>query len=250
MAANVNWNFAPFERELKRLAIAGRRGLVDVVRQQGRLFVQDAARLTPPTGRNPQRESWAAQRQAGRSAVERDVRRAFLEVNELKIRNPKLKARLRGYTLERDFGKLSLVLRRMKITAPLAFRPTEQLHNSRRDRRGRVSSSKHRVIVLEKGSVARFAALKQKAVGLAKSGWTRAASALKAKLPGWVTAGGGPGVIEQRLSGPGPAIIVGDTVSYIQPSGSRLRVVQRALDVRAERMRNQAEAILKKAMRS
>jgi hypothetical protein len=245
--AEFSINYEAFDRELKEFSLVMRRDSAEVVKQQAKLFVRDVVKLTPPTGNAPFTESFAAQRQAGLKAVEQDIRHAFVEIQELNIADKKLEQNLKDYARREEITKIQTVLKRLKLKGTVIEAPTEAIHNKLRNRRGRVSRARN--LVLRRGTVKPFIKMKQALVGTAKSGWAKACAALGVSLPAWIREKSGPGVYDARLTGPAPQITVGDTVGYIQEAGARLTVIQRALNRRAESMRNQIDKVMGRRFR-
>lgn len=236
------------QRQLSlRVAATGQVASV-VVRQQARLFVRDVARFTPPTGNAPVTESFGVQRGFGRRAVESDITGLFKPVGDLEFiknpRNARVGALGKGYAERREFGKLKELMRRVGVKGELVTEANRWLHSKHRGYGGRTLRGR-RLYVMHAPSIGVLVREKKQLVGLAKSGWAKAARSVGQALPAWIVNHAGPGYVIDDLRHPTfPSITMANTVDYIQSAGARLRVVQRALDRRAESMRNQLRAMM------
>lgn len=236
---------AEFSRQLEEIVRVTGKEAGQVIREEGKLFVQDVAHMTPPFGSAPSTESYAKQRKVGEAAVERDIKRVFHVIDLTKIRNEKLRESLEKLIKKRDLLAVELLLRAARIPARAVIKEADpSLHEVWRDRRGRVQSSKF-IWVLEGASVGRYIRSKKAHVGLAKSGWAAAAAALGVKLPGWITRhGSGQGSFVDKTNDPvAPKIVVRNGVPAAQATGAELRIVERALKNRVRNMKAKLERV-------
>lgn len=243
-------NQAAWEQDLQNIAsVSGKAGDV-VLHQQAGLLVRDAAKFTPPTGKQPINESWNDQKKAGVAAVEGDIKRGFAPADDLKafehIKNQKTRQDVQNYMAQGRYSAARILLTRMGISTNLVAAANSQLHSRMRDARGRVRRGKT-LLVMKKASIAALIKEKQAEVGKAKSGWVPAAQSLGVKLPGWVTRHHGSGIYRENKRQDFSSITVGNTVGFIQSAGARLNVMERALKRRSESMRNQMNAQLGRA---
>jgi hypothetical protein len=246
-------NLAEFQRELKAYGQVAGIPAQEVIKKQGRLLVIDLAKLTPPMGSEgsgPDDESFADQRRVGLKRVEKDIKKGFKSVLNSKvfnrIKNQKSKQDLQGYLVRGEYVKAKRMLDRLKVHTRLVAAPNLKLHAEIRDNRGRVGRGSF--MVLKGAEIAPFIKTKQKLVGLAKSGWKVAAAALGAKLPNWITSQQGTGIYKENFSRSSfNSILLGNTVEFVQQPGQRLAIIERALKVRAQSMRHQAEQMLGRA---
>lgn len=245
-------NMAAWQHELRQFASLAKKPGAAVLRQQARLLVRDAAGLTPPTTKQPIADiaNWPAQKAAGEKAVERDIRSGFKPARDDNIldrfKNPKSRADYLNYLSQGRYKAARTLLDRLRVKAALVVQPNSGLHKGLRDSRGRIRG-KRAYVVLKEDKIEEFIKQKQALVGLAKSGWVLAGRKLGATFPGWIRRNKGTGIFEDKQSPNAQSIIVGNTVDYIQSAGSRLQVMERALKRRAESMRHQVEATMKRA---
>jgi hypothetical protein len=222
--------------------------------QQGRLFVLDAAKMTPPMGSPGDgaiKESFGAQRQVGMKRVEKDIRKGFptLEDNDVleRIKNPKSRQDVKDYIQQGRYHAARTLLDRLHIRTTLVVKASTALHRQLRDSRGRVG--RQRFLVLKKDGIKQLIKAKQKLVGLAKSGWTLSARSLGLILPKWISEQKGAGVWQDKttVGGDKISIIVGNAVDFIQTTGQKEQIIARALHRRVESMKHQMEQALGKA---
>lgn len=247
----VQWNFAAFDKAIKDKILITERGASDVVKQETRLFLRDVVKLTPPTGKQPIKENTGTQHKFGLRAIQRDIRRAFIPIEEMSIiktpKNPKLAEEIQRYARRQEFESLKEVFRRVNIKNPLLAFAAERQHNAVRNSRGVVPKKTVQSIIMRQGSVADFTKKKQALSGLSKSGWNKACDGVGVKIPVWIKKHSGPGIYQGSLIGPRPFITVGNSVDFIQSAGVREQIIQRALDRRAESMRHQNEKMMHQA---
>lgn len=245
-------NMPEFQRELRNLYPLSKKSGREFLKQEAKLFVRDVTKLTPAMGGNgdgPTVQSFNDQRRIGRQAVANDINRIFHPANKAtqivdNIRNAKTRNDLRQYMVRGQYDKLKTAFRRMNIH--FVDTATAEMHRQSRNSRGRTVGGKH-FLVLEEKSIPKLITLKQKMVGLAKSGWVKAARSLGLQLPKWISDKAGTGVYLENFSATRDTILVGNTVGFIQSTGARLGIIERALKLRAQSMRHRYEKILNKA---
>ena len=251
MSATIHINTSGFQHELTRLVAVGRKSAAEIIKQQGKLFVRDLIKMTPPFGNAPVTESFAKQREAGKIAVLQQIGRTMLPASQ--IDTPFILAILKGRTTKKRKAGREEAERRLRLLQGMGAARIDELadpawHASQRDRRGRVRGRFRNVFIKNEASLRRYIREKQDHVGKAKSGWKQAASMVGFSLPAWITKHtGGAGIAEQRLTGDRPFLRVGNLIDWIQDSGAGLRIVQRALDNRVRNMKIMIENIFKYA---
>jgi hypothetical protein len=228
----------------------------EVLFQQGRLTVFDAAKFTPPMGGDgdgPVKESWSAQRKVGQTAVKRDIERVFKPISKVhafeEIKNARSRATVKRYIQTGQTSKLLTVMQRLGIRASIVETATEATHKAQRDSRGRVRKNKTRFLVVQERTIAALVRKKQALVGTAKSGWNKAYAALGSTFPAWISGRSGQGIWDDKTNRGGDqmSIVVGNSVGFIQRTGAERNIMQRAISRRVESMRHQMEAALKKS---
>lgn len=244
----VDWNIAQFRAELEERVLATGRGADDIVEEQTKLFLGDVVKLTPPMGKSPFNENLSIQHEIGKKAIAKDIRRAFIPIEDLSIletpKDLKLAERIERYAKREEYDQLKELFQKVGIRNNLAAFPTEHLHDAVRNRRGRVPKGTKQTIVVRRGTVEDFAKKKEGLSGKAKSGWAKACEAMGVKLPNWIKKHAAPGLFQRTRSATAPSITVGNLVPYIQAAGQDLRIINRALERRTESMRHQTEKLL------
>jgi hypothetical protein len=245
-----------FDSEIRNLIRETQKDAGEVLRQEAKLFVQEAVHLTPPFGESPSTESYNAQRKIGLAAVERDIKAAMRAVDDLKfidkLKKKRLRDRIEKLIHEGNVEGVNAIFKKMKSRYRLATIMQDadpDLHERYRDRRGRVQNKRTINIVLRGSSLRRYIREKQKDVGRAKGGWVKAAQGLGVRLPAWITRHSEPGEFQDHSRDPNPRIKVGNLVRFIQETGADLRIVNRALQSRIRNIRTKLERIMNKRRR-
>lgn len=252
-----------FARQLNQLSRIVRKDTGTLLRDQTRLFVADAAALTPPTGNTPLGAAGAARRASalpglslearkqGQDTVAREISRLFLSFDDLKLAqgDSKLAANLRSLMQASRFGTALQVLERAGIKLDsVEAKATVETLNRHRDRRGRVIRGR-RVLVRDGRSILRLIRTQQGAVGRAKAGWKKAADALGLRLPRWITKHEEPGIFATEGTGAKLAYVVGNALGYAQKLDRTAKIMDRAYRNRLRNLRAQLEAVMAKAAR-
>lgn len=272
-AATITLDTRAFERELGKMLDRSKKSAPEVVKQQAKLFVRDVVRMTPPMtdGKRPTQESLNEQKRAGEKAVVRDIGRVFTTatgltvskaqsgtfseselVNAFDFRSQELSDRVVNLARKGDVSAIRELVKDSKLPLfGVAAAPDPAMHNRQR-KRGKVSSRRtQRFLITSAPSVRAYVRQRLKEVGKAKAGWARAAATLGVNLPNWIAGKASPGLCDvSSLNNPTkPSLTVGNLVDYIQATGARLRIIQRAIDFRAGAMRAQAERAAAAAMK-
>jgi hypothetical protein len=250
----VNFNLAGLELGARQLSRVTNRTLSEVLEQLAGLVVRDCQRFTPPfsqLGNN--NESWATQRKMGRDRVTKDLDRMFLKPELLDDDPYPLAAVIRKLLRKGDIIGANELLARGKWKEKAIREPNSELHNAQRNSRGRVKSRPDRYFVAEAASRRAYFRKMTDRVGLAKAGWNRAALALgrvtKDHIPKWVLAHNAPGVFLREGSPSMPAIVVGNSVPYIQDTAARLDLIRRAYRYREKNLPKMMHYALLKSAR-
>lgn len=237
------------------------------LRRRARIMAVDCAKHTPPFqmasgGKSILTQGWATQKKAGLLAVQGDINRVYSTLKTLKIassQQPHLRAvqkQLAKYTSRGNIPKIEAILRRFGINTPVIKEADPLLHKKARNSRGRIGSSRARVIVLRPASIKRYIKKVQQRVGYTKAGWMAALRHLGTPpgVPIWVTRHSTPGSISDNTDkGSGiQSIKVENRVPW-RGGLSALRIVEHVWQVNGRKMDREAKEIirgkLKKAMR-
>lgn len=253
-AVTVKWNQADFQRGLEHLADVKNIGAQKVLEQQARLFNRDVLKMTPPFNslgaKGVIAQSFNYQRSVGRSAVKRDIYRAFQplrpwikkNINLEGMKDKALAWRIFRYIRRREFHKLAEVLRDHGRIRGIIEEPTEQLHNALRDSQGRVMKKEIPWLVTNGNRIKAYIAKKQEHVGKFKAGWVKSADALKNRPPQWITRHQTPGLYRTQFTGPEMFIELGN----LSPFGSKsdANIIEAAAENRTRSMKIEAEKII------
>ena len=240
-----------FAEDIRKLSILTKKSADEVVKQQARLLVMDALKMTPPfSGKSVEgvtKQSFAEKRQAGKDAIARDVRRIFVVTDQLPIvaKAPWAKKALEKWGATRNSAAINKILRHMNQFTKVAFDGDDlvALHKAAMDpATGRIKRKSYRVLLLGNSAknakaIERCITAVQKSVGKAMSGWLKAADALKLKgVPKWIKGAEGTGIFEERGDANKTEITVGNGVEYIQRAGRELAIMRVALRIRAMKL--------------
>lgn len=141
-----------------------------VVRDTTRLLIGDLLKITPPKTRRQ-----------GEKAVERDVRRAMTPFEAGKVKMP----RLRKLVRERNYDAVNSILKRAGSPWEV-FPVSANLHQSARDKRGRVRRSMQRG-VLDRQAWMTYVKKVKGSVGKLKAGWNAAYRRVGGLIPSWIS---------------------------------------------------------------
>ncbi len=259
---------AEFSRTANMLVGALKQDASKVMVRIAKNFVQDCVKFTPPFSETTSQESFAAQKKVGEGATGSDINAAFKPAREFEFgsarasiqkfverdstffnlpQNEGLRRRTLGYIATGDWDKLRTVFKdthqRMDQWVENA---DKKLHSQVRGSGGRVkrSAKTHPYWVFNEKSIAQLLRDKLANVGIAKSGWKKAAVALGLKLPRWITRHNGAGEYSAVLGTNWPKVTVGNLVPYIQAAGAELRIIQRAIANRVRNMQREYEYVI------
>lgn len=175
----------------------------------------------------------------GRAAVARDIGRAMWVLNPDKIHNRKL----RQAVIDEEFDVVQAFMHLREAFPGFKlehFSPS--LHQSKRDRRGRVRKSQ-KVIVLERRSYNSYVRQIQKHVGATKFGWAISGRRLGVAIPSWVLGHSeSHGNFEEDLNPKNPMVAMTNKGPGIDQLG--VGFVQRIVDRRTAAMNRDVDQIL------
>lgn len=256
-------------RKLNRIM---KQTMEETLRGQAKLFVRDAIRFTPPFGDAPITEPFATQLEIGKEAVYRDRKRVFVEASSM--RELCLGRFGREITRLVAGGKIAqaneLLLTKLKReTDGLQTSALDMTWRGKRNKRGAVPKG-NRPAILHDGvlpsynpalnglqtppqdpELRRILNEKLAMVGAAKSGWAKAADALKLPLPKWIKRGKGfqSGSYHEAGKSDRFSVEVRNNVPFIQATGRELKIVNRAWKNRERNIQKQIEAAWKASKR-
>jgi len=251
MTPTFQFDTKKFESDLRQLAIVNKREFNGALRQQAKLLVQDAMKMTPPfNGKEMEgvtKQSWAVQKQAGVNAVTLAVKRLFtvLDESKLGVFGESIRKQIRSGNIAEARKLLDRFKIRGEISTATDF---EALHRKYRNKNtGRVAKNA-RVICLDKTQrdVDAYAKKASRSVGKGKAGWLLAAGKLGLKVGAkWITNHSGmPGLFAEESSKDKLVITVGNKVPHVQRAGRDENIMAVALKIRATKL----EADLKRTI--
>ena len=221
-----------------------------VLDQEIGLLVKNCVKVTHPTKSAPFKESFPVQKKAGMNAIKYDILKKFKPLP--KMNNPKLRKIMKYYSKEGLFGSqtpnsLSKWLNQLGfLNETIIEELNPSFVNMYRNKRGRIKGNSNLPIyVVKKASINKTIKQKQKKVGFAKSGWTKAIKKFKPKgIPSWIIGKGAKGFAKVTLFKPlGWEVVIGNKVKYAQ----KWRIMPRALKASTRNLLKKIEILVKKA---
>ena len=220
--------------------------LAEIIRA-GRLCAVSCARSTQPYGND------AAAHNLGKAAVEKDIRKLFVIPTSmyaiLKLKSPALAAKFWKARSNSNSEAMRQALVEAGYNLQISLLPTASIHDSARDAKGHVKSRGARQMVTEAGALAAYIRIRQKRVGFAKAGWSRAAEQCGGTrgIPAWASsqqpaAQGSAVVHPDPLK---PKVTLSNTVRYIDGLISPGEI-QKAIGIAYDRLFKQLSFIAKK----
>lgn len=183
-----------FQEALRRLVELQGKTMKEVILDQAALFVRDGIRLLPPFGKTPLKEPDRTQRVVGETATRRDVNRSFNTLDKPEI-NSKLREAFLKQARKGNFITAERLVKRFKFrsVASVITEATHDIHNTKRNHKGRVPKKSPQYFVFKKNSITRLSGKLEKLVGRAKAGFLYALEQINAmrgkatyKAPSWV----------------------------------------------------------------
>jgi hypothetical protein len=238
--------------------------LGQLLRQQTGRVVERVINLTPPFSSSRLERMLKAEkgtfgklqaRSVGERAVERDIRRVFIPVDELK--DWQKSAKFRKAQAANDTETIARLLKGKFHFERVTVDVDTQHHQRSRSNDGRVRRKPHQHLVLNAESITKYVKRRQAQVGYAKSGWREAhrkfgaGGTLGAKLdplPSWIKRHQGAGFVEDQtrnLTANEMYTRIGNSVSFIQKKGRELRIMEEAIKTQANALNRNVERILK-----
>ena len=216
MKTDIRFDLRDIKRAIKRLQPHVKKSRRELTEQAAKGFVKEVVDITPPAGKG---QRGSAAKKAGEASILHDLARVMVAARARK-----------GVTLQ----------------------DPRAIHQRLRDlRTGRINprNLKHPYPV-EAGALRSLRNELLKRVGELAPGWTAGAAKLGVKLPAWVTRHG------QRRSAISVVnsfrqfrITLINAVKYVTSVADYDRRIQSALTIQANKMRRQAEFLLKRALK-
>lgn len=272
MAASFTIDMREFHPAARALVDQTKKDTGVTLKRIAKNLVQDCVKFTPPFSEATSQESFAVQRKVGIEAVTSDVTGMFRPAGEFDFDNNRrtlldyietgstffglpendgLKRRALNYIQAGNWDAIQRIFENthQRLSKFIAS-ATSEIHKSARDRRGRVrrSAKTRPYYVQDARSIKRLLRTTIANVGIAKSGWNKAARRLGLTLPNWIAKHRGRGLYKDTVGHlfTWPSITVGNLVEYIQATGASLRIMQRAVDNRVRNMKKELEITLQK----
>ena len=222
-------DMAQFDRAVLRLVEDLGLSFPNAVKQSARLLNAELLRFTAPRSR--------AQ---GRAAVARDIANAMWLLDPKKIHNETLRQAVLDEDIDAVQKFLTFAGKQFRTYQVRAF--DRLLHQSKRDRRGRVQRSQ-RIIVLERPEYNRYVREIQGHVGALKFGWAISGRRLGVAIPAWVMGHSErQGDYDENLNPKTPTIAMTNRAPGVQNIDRGF--VQRMVDRRTRAMTRDVERIL------
>lgn len=244
-------DYPGFKGQMMDLAFASRREFRDVVREQAKLTAFDLIKTTPPNDSQPINESFNIQRKKGEAAIHSDVTKLFQPLDSLKVfsapRSRRLqRGQLRNLASQGKWQELSDELFALQITdkkedvvGTVDEKSYLDYKGTFGQKQGRLKKEEYpRKLVFDGSAIVRLVNELRDRVGLAKSGWMKAANALGVqRIPSWITRHNGSGsFVDDSANTDAPVITMFNNVRYIQYLNKYNRLLNRALRNRRRAM--------------
>ena len=218
--ADVEVDWQSWQNTVDRFAALTDKSHYEVLTQQSTLFVRDVLRLTAPlVNYGAPGESLAAQRRAGLNATARDIGRIFTPLEDLSLWNagdPHLRKEFRKYAAAGDLPAVKTILQLAAGINPEQVKDGAAIaavHQSQRDRRGRVRQHVAHFFALKK-PLAAYVKQRQQRVGLLKAGWAAAAERFGVALTEWINRQPVRGTVDVQFTRNNPFVRMVNTVRY------------------------------------
>lgn len=260
-----------WSNQVRKLNRIMKQTMEDTLRGQGKLFVRDAIRFTPPFGDAPITEPFATQLEIGKEAVLRDRKNVFKEASSIrKLCEGRFGENITKLVAEGKTATANeLLMKELGVrNSGLQLSVLGPTWERKRDRRGKVRSVYPYILhdgvlpnynpglndlraMPQDPELRRLLEQKLARVGAAKSGWLKAAAGLKLPLPRWIKKGKGAqsGTFRETGTSATFAVEMRNNVPFIQAAGRELKIVNRAWKNRERNIQKQIEAAWKAAKR-
>ncbi len=226
----VEFNQERFAKALADYVAIGQVSALGAVTAASRIWLRAAVRLTVPSGRGSIMNKTSEQKKLGEKLVKIDHERLYKEwfttrnfVGERarKRIDDLLRPKFNPVLAAKILNKLGIRVKPIVISQPRRELMDAAIHS----KRGHVHRKQIPFMVSKPDVIAAEIAKWKKNVGIAKSGWKKAAGPLKVKLPAWVNRHGGEGYFLSRRQGDKPFIEFANEVDYAGKNALEDRVM-------------------------
>ncbi len=253
MTPTFKFDQREFDKAAKDLSSTlTRKTVPEFLKDQARLLTRDLIKLTPPTSKNPFRESFNVQKKTGEKAIELDVKTVFHPLDGVNIMSGPRSKSLWKLARAGRFSELKSVLvsaglRVVSIAKEVdggLYKRIRGTGYGRRLRRNKPMGN----LVVNAASIKQFIEGRKKLLGISKAGWLVAARALLVRgIPAWISRHRGQGeFIDRTGRGTVAEVEIRNNVPFLK---NEQRIVDRALRERTRAMRVQFEKIMEKEAR-
>lgn len=254
---------ANFDSWIAKTAVATRKTLGQVLREQSGLLARDTIALTPPFAGAPDlTNSFASDRKVGRSAVARDIRQIYATTATLfsyasgsGADDPQAAGKAAVKLAKTgDAAALHALLKRLNVVhfneaALVSPEPDPAIHQNSRNARGRVRYVKPRQIVTSSASLNRYIKAKTDNVGRHKKGWDPQDPRFSPKgLPVWLSGQRTRALLANRTDDKSdPYFRLSNTQPGIAGQNAAISIARLALANRQRKMENALRAKMRGA---
>ena len=223
----------------ERLGIAAQK----IVRYEAKALLGEVIKWTPPFKTDT---TTGTPRMIGRTAVERDIRRAIYPLDESEWKSESIKKAITG----KDTKALEAILKnfmRLPTVQIVPFAPT--WHRSAQNNRGHVRKNQG-VFTFDKDGVRKYTKRIQSHVGMAKGSWAAAYAAVGGKPQKWTVAArnkaaGSISIMVDRMASPtNPTFEVTSTAHGVVDNTRLIRQIKHAMNVRVGAMQQKCRRML------
>lgn len=240
MTAGVQVKFDGFTRAMNAWQEHFRKSPKATLKTQSRLLIKKVIEFTPPQG-----DDNSTPMSQGKQAVARDIRRAVMPLRTKDFRKSK---RIRDMIQKRNYAGLTAAFANGDFGpySHLQVVPfTSQVHQSQRDRRGRVRS-KTRFATPDSPELQAYIKRKQGNVGNAKGGWVRSYTQLGGTASKWFARHAPAGEFVDKLNDERDTYFKAINKSEWAKGGDEDRIVPNAMQSREEQIKASIEDSIRK----
>lgn len=242
MKASLVIDTTRFRSALQKFASLSKKGPIEVVKQQAKLFIRDVVRVTPPA-----QGSLTGAKQRGEATLNADISHIFVGLN------PQLFAAFEAMGGRQDRRQLTTKDGRVFVSdrdVLISAGSMASFHRRQRGKNGRVTtagtrdrnigrSRDHVRGVVPQSALRNYRRSMMRTVGILAGGWNASASRLGQSLPAWITRHGtGRGSFQMVLGPASIRIRVRNRVSFganVRGFERRVRYAYRARAIAMER---------------
>lgn len=249
MSVTVKLDTSKFQAQLLEIRKLVKKDIQVLIKEQSRLLVKDCLLLTPAFGPNPlSGETSGSQKRIQDRAIRRDVDKVFQPISKLRVimDEGKFSKDLRRAVQIGDAGLVKKMLHGIGFNGfDVDLTATSERHAAARDSRGRVRKKTLATLIMRERTIAGYLRNVLTHAGKAKSGWIVAAQRLGVPISGWINRHSGAGLYQEKFGLFETSITVGNLVNYIQYKNRELRIMQIAVNRRANALKHRIGLILK-----